>query len=120
MKFGKLCLAGALGIMLTLPAAAQTLQTTPTKPTVTKPTSTMAAPSTAAPSTAAPRSASSIIDINSASADDLDNLPGIGKTRAEAIIKHRPYKGKDDLVNRHIIPPNVYNGIKDKIIAKQG
>ncbi len=115
MRFGKFGLAGAIGLMLTLPAAAQTLQTTPTKPTVTKPTSTMAAPNTAMP-----RSASSIIDINTASAEDLDNLPGIGRTRANAIIKHRPYKGKDDLVNRHIIPPNIYNGIKDKIIAKQG
>jgi DNA uptake protein ComE-like DNA-binding protein len=63
---------------------------------------------------------SALVDINSASATDLDNLPGVGKSRAEAIIKNRPYKGKDDLVNRHIIPPNVYNGIKDKIVARQG
>ena len=60
-----------------------------------------------------------LIDINSASEKDLDALPGIGEARAKAIIKGRPYKGKDDLVKKKIIPQNVYDGIKDKIIAKQ-
>ena len=60
-----------------------------------------------------------LLDINSASKADLDKLPGIGPARAEAIIKGRPYKGKDDLVSRGIIPQSVYDGIKDKIIAKQ-
>ena len=60
-----------------------------------------------------------LIDINSAPKAQLDALPGIGPTRAEAIIKNRPYNGKDDLVQRKIIPENVYNGIKDKIIARQ-
>ena len=60
-----------------------------------------------------------LIDINSASKDQLDKLPGIGAARADAIIKGRPYKGKDDLVNKKVIPQNVYDGIKDKIVAKQ-
>jgi len=60
-----------------------------------------------------------LIDINSAPKDQLDVLPGIGPARADAIIKGRPYNGKDDLVQRKIIPQNVYNGIKDKIIARQ-
>jgi|SRR5690242_12613672 DNA uptake protein ComE-like DNA-binding protein len=60
-----------------------------------------------------------LIDINSAPKAQLDALPGIGAARAEAIIKNRPYNGKDDLVQRKIIPENVYNGIKDKIIARQ-
>jgi len=60
-----------------------------------------------------------LLDINSANKNQLDALPGIGPARADAIIKGRPYNGKDDLVNRKIIPQNVYDGIKDKIVARQ-
>jgi DNA uptake protein ComE-like DNA-binding protein len=65
-----------------------------------------AAPALVVPSAPALAQAN-LLDINSASKDQL------------AIIKGRPYKGKDDLVNKKIIPKNVYDGIKDKIIAKQ-
>jgi DNA uptake protein ComE-like DNA-binding protein len=106
MRISKLLILGGLSALLALPAAAQTGQTAPAKPS---PTATAAKPAAAAP----------LVDINSASADDLDKLPGIGKSRADAIIKGRPYKGKDDLVNKKILPPGVYNGIKNKIIAKQ-
>jgi DNA uptake protein ComE-like DNA-binding protein len=60
-----------------------------------------------------------LIDINSASPAALEALHGIGPVRAAAIIKGRPYRGKDELVKRNIIPQNVYDGIKDKIIAHQ-
>jgi DNA uptake protein ComE-like DNA-binding protein len=60
-----------------------------------------------------------LIDINSATEAQLSTLPGIAKARSEAIIKGRPYKGKDELVSKKIVPQNVYNEIKDKIIAKQ-
>ena len=77
-----------------------------------------AAPALVVPSAPALAQAN-LLDINSASKEQLDALPGIGTARADAIIKGRPYKGKDDLVNKKIIPKNVYDGIKDKIIAKQ-
>ena len=59
------------------------------------------------------------MDINSASEKELATLKGIGDVRAKAIVKGRPYKGKDELVQKKIIPQNVYDDIKDQIIAKQ-
>lgn len=60
-----------------------------------------------------------LIDINSADKKTLMGLPQIGDARSDAIIKGRPYKGKDDLVSKNIVPEAIYAGIKDKIIAKQ-
>src|SRR5215475_10353565 len=60
-----------------------------------------------------------LMDINSASEKELMTLKGIGDARAKAIIKGRPYKGKNELVDKKIVPENVYNDIKDLIIAKQ-
>ena len=59
------------------------------------------------------------LDVNSASKAELQALKGVGDKRADDIIKGRPYKGKDDLVQKKILPQGVYDGIKDKIIAKQ-
>ena len=59
------------------------------------------------------------MDINSASEKDLATLKGIGETRAKAIVKGRPYKGKDDLVAKKVLTQKVYDEIKDQIIAKQ-
>jgi competence protein ComEA len=60
-----------------------------------------------------------LMDINSASEKELATLKGIGDARAAAIVKGRPYKGKDDLVRKKIVPQKVYDEIKDQIIAKQ-
>ena len=51
--------------------------------------------------------------------EPLASLKGIGEVRSKAIVKGRPYKGKDDLVKKKIIPQNVYDDIKEQIIAKQ-
>jgi DNA uptake protein ComE-like DNA-binding protein len=98
-------------------AAAQTASptTAPAKPAAAAP---VVAKPAAAPSTAA-KPATTLLDINSASKSELDALPGIGSARADAIIKGRPYKGKDELIQKKIVPQSVYDGIKDQIIARQ-
>jgi competence protein ComEA len=77
------------------------------------------APAPAAKPAAPKPAAKQLLDINSASEAQLRALKGIGDVRAAAIVKNRPYKGKDELVQKGIIPQAVYDAIKDKIIAKQ-
>ena len=96
-----------LSILVATPIAAQTVSTSKSPPSAT----------TTAPGS---QEREGLVDINAASAEELDRLPGVGPVRAKAIISHRPYSGKDDLIQRKIIPQNVYDQIKDKIIARQG
>jgi competence protein ComEA len=112
---GNHCLAAiGMSMLLALPAAAQI--TSPSKSTSSPPTTALSA---TGKSTGKSDKTSELVDINSASSQELDKLPGVGPARAKAIIANRPYNGKDDLAQRKIISPNVYNQIKDKIIARQ-
>ncbi|MBD8905307.1 ComEA family DNA-binding protein [Methylorubrum zatmanii] len=106
------------------PALAQAPSPATPSPATKPPASAPAATPPAAPKADAKADAKSdakgaLIDINSASAEELSQLKGIGEARSAAIVKGRPYRGKDDLVRKKILPEAVYAGIKDKIIAKQ-
>ena len=82
---------------------------TPAKPHATKP---------AAPAAKA-EPAGDLVDINSASVDELQKIAGIGPAYADKIVKGRPYHGKNELLTKKIVPSATYNKIKDHIIAKQ-
>ena len=107
----------ALGVLTASPSIAQTTQ--PAAKSDKMAPAPKADSKVAPAAKMAPAAKSDLLDINSASSEELDALPGVGKAYSAAIIKGRPYKGKDELVQKKVVPQATYDKIKDKIIAKQ-
>ena len=117
LKFSRLPL-GLLALTVAAPVFAQPA-TTPSTPAA--PSGTMAPATPAAPKTpgnaVAPQA--SVVDINSATADQLKALPGVTESESTKIIQGRPYADKHQLVSKHVLSEAAYDKIKDRLVAKQ-
>lgn len=141
MRFAGFAAIAAVGAMLSMPVLAQAPTNTPSgtmvptkppvpgiapgmpmTPPVAKPfappaTTTMPAPA-AKPAPAVKPAATGPVDLNSATAAELDGVKFIGKKRAAKIIAGRPWASADDLVTKKILPKKQFDQVKDRLVVK--
>ena len=113
MKFARLILLAVLTVLFAPTAWAQAKKDTATTTTTTKSTTTTTKTDDKA------KAGDELVDLNSATEDQLKALPGIGDAYSKKIVAGRPYANKTQLVSKKIVPQATYDKIKDKVIAKQ-
>ena len=114
----RILIALALALMLAICSTAQAPKKAVKKGTEAGQAADTKKAETAKEKAASPKAAG-LVDINSATADQLKAIPGIGDAYSAKIIEGRPYRAKNELVQKKILPQAVYDKVKDQIVASQ-